>query len=78
MSTISITLPDDLLKSSTKFAESLNLSRAAYIRRSLERMNRDTERRMRAERMMRASLKVRKESMKVNAEFASVERDPDA
>ena len=78
MSTISITLPDTLLKSSTKFAESLNISRAAYIRRSIERMNRETERRMRAERMMRASLKVRKESMNVNAEFASVEHDPDA
>ena len=78
MSTISITLPDNLLKTSTKFAESLHLSRAAYIRRSIERMNRETERRMRAERLMRASLKVRKESMNVNTEFASVERDPDA
>jgi len=78
MSTISITLPDTLLKTSTKLAESLHLSRAAYIRRSIERMNRETEQRMRAERMMRASLKVRKESMKVNTEFASVEHDPDA
>ena len=78
MSTISITLPDNLLKTSTKFAESLHLSRAAYIRRSIERMNRETERRMRAVRLMRASLKVRKESMNVNAEFASVEHDPDA
>jgi metal-responsive CopG/Arc/MetJ family transcriptional regulator len=78
MSTISITLPENLLKASTKFAESLHLSRAAYIRRSIERMNRETERRLRAARMMRASLKVQKESMKVNAEFASVERDPDA
>lgn len=78
LSTISITLPDTLLKSSTKFAESLHLSRGAYIRRSIERMNRDTERRLRAERMMRASLKVRKGSRKVNAEFAAVERDPDA
>lgn len=78
MSTISITLPDNLLKASTKLAESLHLSRAAYIRRSIERMNRDTERRLRAERMMRASLKVRGESMKVNAEFAAMERDPDA
>lgn len=78
MSTISIKLPDELLKTSTKLAESLHLSRAAYIRRSLERMNRETERKLRAERMMRASLKVRRESMAVNAEFALVERDPDA
>lgn len=78
MSTISIKLPDDLLKASTKLAESLHLSRAAYIRRSIEQMNRETERRLRAERMMRASLKVRKESLAVNAEFAVVEQDPDA
>ncbi|MGE0643777.1 MAG: CopG family transcriptional regulator [Nitrospira sp.] len=78
MSTISLKLPDDLLKVSTKLAESLHLSRAAYIRRSLERMNQETERQLRAERMTRASLKVRKESMAVNAEFAEVERDPDA
>ncbi|MBX3335066.1 MAG: hypothetical protein KF876_13150 [Nitrospira sp.] len=78
MSTISLNLPDDLLKVSTKLAESLHLSRAAYIRRSLERMNQETERQLRAERITRASLKVRKESMAVNAEFAEVERDPDA
>lgn len=78
MSTISIKLPDNLLKASTKLAESLHLSRAAYIRRSLEQMNRETERQLRTERMMRASLKVRKESMVVNAEFAAAERDPDA
>ena len=78
MSTISIKLPDDLLKTSTKLAKSLHLSRAAYIRRSLERMNRETERKLRAARMMRAALKVRKESIAVNAEFAIVERDPDA
>lgn len=78
MSTISITLPDDLLKTSTKLADSLHLSRAAYIRRSLERMNREMERQLRAERMMRASLKVRKESMAVNAEFSALEKDPDA
>jgi very-short-patch-repair endonuclease len=78
MSTISVQLPDDLLKVSTKLAESLHLSRAAYIRRSLERMNRETERHLRVERLTRASLKVRKQSMAVNAEFAMVERDPDA
>lgn len=78
MSTISIKLPDELLKASTKLAESLHLSRAAYIRRSIERMNHDTQRQIRTERMMRASLKVRKESMAVNAEFSRVERDPHA
>jgi metal-responsive CopG/Arc/MetJ family transcriptional regulator len=78
MSTITLTLPEKLLKASSKLAESLRLSRAAYIRRSIERMNRETERKLRAERMMRASLTVRSESMKVNAEFSAVEKDPNA
>lgn len=78
MSTITLTLPEKLLKASSKFAESLSLSRAAYIRRSIERMNRETERKLRAERIMRASLAVRGESMKVNADFSAGEKDPDA
>jgi len=76
--TISINLPDALLNASTRCAESLQLSRAAYIRRSIERMNREMERRLRAERLKRASHKVRGESLKVNAEFAAIEKDLDA
>ena len=41
-------------------------------------MNRETRARIRAKRMAEASRKVRKESMRVNAEFATIERDPDA
>ncbi len=78
MSTISLKLPDALLKASNRYAESLRLSRAAYIRRSIERMNRDTERRLRAERLARASRKVRGESLRINEEFAAFEREPDA
>ncbi len=43
MSIISIKLPDNLLKTSTKLAELLCLSHTASIRRSIERMNRPTE-----------------------------------
>lgn len=78
MSTISVKLPDDLLKRCTRFAQSLRVSRAAYIRQSLERMNRETERRLRAYRLTRASQKVRAESLRVNAEFDAIETDPDA
>jgi metal-responsive CopG/Arc/MetJ family transcriptional regulator len=78
MGTISISLPEALLEASTKCAASLHLSRAAYIRRSIERMNREMERRLRTERMKRASHTVRGESLKVNAEFAAIEKDLDA
>ncbi len=78
MSTISVNLPDDLLKRCTRYAQSLRVSRAAYIRRSLERMNRETERQLRADRLMRASQKVREGSLRVNAEFDAIETDLDA
>jgi metal-responsive CopG/Arc/MetJ family transcriptional regulator len=78
MESISLKLPVDLLKVSDRCAKALGVPRAEYIRRALERMNREAEARTRAERMARASRKVRKDSMRVNAEFAAIERDPDA
>jgi len=59
-------------------ARALGISRAEYIRRAIARMNREAETRGRSERIGRASRKVRRESMRVNAEFARIERDPDA
>jgi hypothetical protein len=78
MEAISLKLPEDLLNASRRYAHALRVSRAAYIRRAIERMNKDTEARLRAERLAAASQRVRKESMKVNAEFAAIETDPDA
>ena len=78
MGAISLKLPDDLLEMSRQYAETLHLSRAAYIRRAVERMNRETRARLRAKRLAEVSKKVRKESMRVNADFAAIERDPDA
>lgn len=78
MSAISLKLPDELLEASSRCAAALKLSRAAYIRRAVERMNRETQAQLRAARLAQASRRVRAESMKVNAEFAAVERTPDA
>ena len=39
MGAISLKLPDDLLEASGRCAAALKLSRAAYIRRAVERMN---------------------------------------
>ncbi len=77
MPAISLKLPDDLLEDSGRCANALRLSRAAYIRRAVERMNRDTRALLRAKRLAEASRKVRKESLRVNAEFAAFERGPD-
>jgi len=78
MESISLKLPEDLLETSDRCAKALGIPRAEYIRRAIERMNLEAEARQRAARIAAASRKVRKESMRVNAEFATIERDPDA
>ena len=78
MEAISLKLPDDLLEDSAQCAEALKMSRAAYVRRAIEQMNRKTRAEIRSQRLTSASLKVRKESKSVNREFAAIDRDPDA
>ena len=78
MQSIALKLPDELLDESSELAERLHLSRAEYIRLAIRRMNRKTTARLRAERLAEVSERVRDESMRVNAEFAAIERDPDA
>ena len=78
MPAISLKLPERLLDASGRCAAALQLSRAEYIRRALERMNRDTRGLLRAERLRAASSRVRQDSMRVNAEFDAIERDVDA
>jgi hypothetical protein len=77
MGAILLKLSDQLAESSGECARALRLSRAEYIRRAIERMNRETRGQLRARRLAEASRRVREESMRVNAEFAAVERDPD-
>ena len=71
MGAIFLKFPDDLLDASSRCAATLKLSRAAYIRRAVERMNRETRAEVRARRLAELSRKVRGESMRVNAEFAA-------
>lgn len=78
MGTISLKLPDDVLHESGEFAEALQISRAEYIRRAIDRMNRETLAGFRAKRLAEVSRRVREESMRVNAEFAAIEEDTDA
>jgi metal-responsive CopG/Arc/MetJ family transcriptional regulator len=77
MTTISLRLPDDLLREVEKRAGDLHVSRAEYVRRALERMNREVLLQRRRSRLMELSLRVREESMNVNAEFSEVEHEPE-
>lgn len=78
MAAIFLKLPDELAEESARYAGELSLSRSEYIRRAVEEKNRKTRARVRARRLAEASRKVRKESMRINAEFSAIERDPDA
>jgi metal-responsive CopG/Arc/MetJ family transcriptional regulator len=75
MRSIALKLPEDLMAESGRLADSLCLSRAEYIRIAIRRMNRKMAARLRAQRLAEISLRVREESMKVNAEFAAIEKD---
>ncbi|MGD0497876.1 MAG: CopG family transcriptional regulator [Bryobacteraceae bacterium] len=78
MRSIALKLPDEMLEESGRLAEHLRISRAEYIRAAIRRMNRKTAAQLRAAKLAEVSKRVRRESMRVNAEFAAIERDPDA
>lgn len=66
---ISIRLSEPLTQAMLKNARALHLSQADYIRKAIEFMNDGVEKKRKAERLIKASLRVRKASMKINAEF---------
>lgn len=77
-SLLSIRVNDKLLETTKASAHRLHLSQTEYIRKAIERMNNEVARQERKKRLKSASLRVRKESMKINAEFSEIERDPES
>lgn len=78
MTTVSVRLPDDLLQEADKHAHELHIPRAEYIRRAIETLNAEVTSQQRRDRMIKASQRVRVESMRVNAEFSIIEDAPNA
>ncbi len=76
MATLSIRLPDDLLREVDICAAEKHISRAAYARKALEQMNAVAHAQRRRTRLMEISLMVSGESMRVNAEFDAIEDAP--
>jgi predicted transcriptional regulator len=72
MTTLSLRLSDDLIHAVDASAAQLQISRAAYVRKALEQMNVSVAAQRRRARLMEVSLKVRTESMRVNAEFGDI------
>lgn len=77
MTTLSVRLSDELLKEAEHSAKAMHVPRAEYIRRAIEAMNKEVLTRRRRERLMKVSARVKKESMRVNAEFSAIEHDPE-
>lgn len=77
MNAISMRLPEDVLRDLDRRAALLKLSRTEYIRAAVQAMNRAVDKEGRKARIRNASLRVRVESLKVNAEFARIEHAPD-
>ncbi|MBA3812948.1 MAG: CopG family transcriptional regulator [Alphaproteobacteria bacterium] len=78
MTTISLRLPDNIVHRIDVNAHLLHVTRSEYIKKAIIEMNADVQEQTRKQRLMAASQLVRKESMKINAEFAAIEDDPEA
>jgi len=76
MTTISIRLPENVLNEVDKIAKDLKVPRTAYLRQAILSMNSKVKEDRRKARIMKLSKRVRKESMRINAEFSEVEHDP--
>lgn len=78
MTTVSVRLPDSILKAAEDGAKSLHIPRSEYFRLAIEAMNKRLLEQERRQRLMRVSQRVRAESMAVSAEFETIEHDVDA
>ncbi len=76
MSAISIRLPENILNEVDEIAKELKVPRTEYLRQAILLMNSKVKEEKRRTRVMKLSRRVRKESMRVNAEFSEVEHDP--
>ena len=78
MATVSLRLPDDVLKAAEQHAKVLHVPRAEYIRRAIVAMNEEVLSQKRREQLMKVSKRVASASIKLNAEFAAIEDAPHA
>ena len=73
MATISIRIQDEILEEINDNSQKLQIPRAEYVRQAVIAMNKQVDKELRRKRITEASMRVREESMRVNAEFAAIE-----
>ena len=78
MAIVTLRLPENVIHKIDINAHILQMSRSEYIKKAILEMNSEIQECMRKERLKAASQRVREESMKINAEFAAIENDPEA
>ena len=78
MTVITLRLDEDLLGEISARAKTLHMKRAEYIRKAIKTFNDRVRRMEEKEKLINASMKVRDESMRINAEFDAIEDDFDA
>lgn len=78
MTVITLRLSEEVLVEMNSNAKLLDMTRADYLREAINRFNRSTRKKWEREILQNASLKVRADSMRINAEFSLIEGDGDA
>ncbi|MCF6265369.1 MAG: ribbon-helix-helix domain-containing protein [Desulfuromusa sp.] len=73
---LAIRIQDKILEELNEHSRNLHIPRSEYIRQAVIVMNKQVDRELRRKRIMEASRRIRAESMRVNAEFDSIEDAP--
>jgi predicted transcriptional regulator len=78
MTTLAIRLKDEMVYAIDANAGKLHLTRNAYIKQAIIKMNLELQIQERTQKLISASHRVRNESMAVNSEFSFIEYGPEA
>ena len=76
MPILTIRLPDEILHEVDLKSKSLHVSKNAYIQKAINNLNCQINADFKKKRLIKASQKVRSNSMEINNEFSIIENDP--
>jgi hypothetical protein len=77
MPTLTVRLPDETLYEVEINSKFLHVSKNAYIQEAINNLNEKIKSNFKREKLIKASQKVRNNSMEVNSEFSMIEDDPE-
>ncbi len=77
MPILTIRLPDKILHEVDLKSKSLHVSKNAYIQKAINNLNNEINADIKRKRLIKASKKVRSNSIEVNNEFSIIENDPE-